>query len=190
MTVWNLLCVLKSDLNNSKNCITFCIKNWKRMCFLFDINAFTCRECCLYHLPQSLWRCAPWRGQRWGHTGGSQGWPSQSTRRTVPDRRRSSPSNNTDRRRRKRVNYSPPPLEMSNRDWGFLTVVVLRMISGSSRSSGTTSSTNRGTVGGAGGGARGVMAAFLALEKNLVFTVEKKECNGKCSINPSGTFFA
>lgn len=44
------------------------------------------------------------------------------------------------------------------------------MISGSSLSSGTTSSTKRGTVGGAGGGARGVMAAFLALEKNLVCT--------------------
>lgn len=41
------------------------------------------------------------------------------------------------------------------------------MISGSSLSSGTTSSTKRGTVGGAGGGARGVIAAFLALEKNL-----------------------
>lgn len=46
-------------------------------------------------------------------------------------------------------------------------MVVFRMISGSSRSSGTTSSTNRGTMGGAGGGAKGVMAAFLALEKNL-----------------------
>lgn len=43
------------------------------------------------------------------------------------------------------------------------------MISGSSLSSGTTSSTKRGTVGGAGGGARGVMAAFLALEKNLKY---------------------
>lgn len=51
-----------------------------------------------------------------------------------------------------------------------LTVVVLRMISGSSLSSGTTSSTKRGTVGGAGGGARGVMAAFLAFEKNLKCT--------------------
>lgn len=53
-----------------------------------------------------------------------------------------------------------------------LTVVVFRMISGSSRSSGTTSSTNRGTMGGAGGGAKGVMAAFLALEKNLVKNVK------------------
>lgn len=44
------------------------------------------------------------------------------------------------------------------------------MISGSSLSSGTTSSTKRGTVGGAGGGARGVIAAFLALEKNLKLT--------------------
>lgn len=44
------------------------------------------------------------------------------------------------------------------------------MISGSSLSSGTTSSTKRGTVGGAGGGERGVMAAFLALEKNLMYT--------------------
>lgn len=51
-----------------------------------------------------------------------------------------------------------------------LTVVVFWMISGSSLSSGTTSSTKRGTVGGAGGGARGVMAAFLALEKNLMYT--------------------
>lgn len=42
------------------------------------------------------------------------------------------------------------------------------MISGSSLSSGTTSSTKRGTVGG-GGGARGVIAAFLALEKNLKY---------------------
>lgn len=41
------------------------------------------------------------------------------------------------------------------------------MISGSSLSSGTTSSTKRGTVGG-GGGANGVIAAFLALEKNLM----------------------
>lgn len=54
-----------------------------------------------------------------------------------------------------------------------LTVVVLWMISGSSLSSGTTSSTKRGTVGGAGGGARGVMAAFLALEKNLLSTEDK-----------------
>lgn len=44
------------------------------------------------------------------------------------------------------------------------------MISGSSLSSGTTSSTKRGTVGGAGAGARGVIAAFLALEKNLKYT--------------------
>lgn len=44
------------------------------------------------------------------------------------------------------------------------------MISGSSLSSGTTSSTSLGTVGGAGGGARGVIAAFLALEKNLKYT--------------------
>lgn len=51
-----------------------------------------------------------------------------------------------------------------------LTVVVFRMISGSSLSSGTTSSTSLGTVGGAGGGARGVIAAFLALEKNLKYT--------------------
>lgn len=56
-----------------------------------------------------------------------------------------------------------------------LTVVVFRMISGSSLSSGTTSSTNRGTVGGAGGGARGVMAAFLALEKNLVKHAENEQ---------------
>lgn len=49
-------------------------------------------------------------------------------------------------------------------------MVVLRIISGSSLSSGTTSSTKRGTVGGAGGGARGVIAAFLALEKNLKYT--------------------
>lgn len=54
-----------------------------------------------------------------------------------------------------------------------LTVVVFWMISGSSLSSGTTSSTKRGTVGGAGGGARGVMAAFLALEKNLLSTEDK-----------------
>lgn len=46
------------------------------------------------------------------------------------------------------------------------------MISGSSLSSGTTSSTKRGTVGG-GGGARGVIAAFLALEKNLNYTQNK-----------------
>lgn len=51
-----------------------------------------------------------------------------------------------------------------------LTVVVLRMISGSSLSSGTTSSIKRGTAGGAGGGERGIIAAFLALEKNLMYT--------------------
>lgn len=44
------------------------------------------------------------------------------------------------------------------------------MVSGSSLSSGTTSSTKRGTVGGAGAGERGVMATFLAFEKNLMCT--------------------
>lgn len=45
------------------------------------------------------------------------------------------------------------------------TVVVLRMMSTSSLSSGTTSSINRGMVGTTGGGV--ISAAFLALKRNL-----------------------
>lgn len=45
------------------------------------------------------------------------------------------------------------------------TVVVLRMMSTSSLSSGTTSSTKRGIVGTTGGGV--INAAFLALKRNL-----------------------
>lgn len=45
------------------------------------------------------------------------------------------------------------------------TVVVLRIMSTSSLSSGTTSSTKRGMVGTTGGGV--MNAAFLALKRNL-----------------------
>ena len=48
------------------------------------------------------------------------------------------------------------------------TVVVLRMMSMSSRSSGTTSSIRRGMVGTTGGGL--MSAAFLALNRNLMIT--------------------
>lgn len=49
-----------------------------------------------------------------------------------------------------------------------LTVVVLRMMSTSSLSSGTTSSTKRGMVGTTGGGL--INAAFLALKRKLKIT--------------------
>ena len=49
------------------------------------------------------------------------------------------------------------------------TVVVLRMMSMSSRSSGMTSSIRRGTVGTTGGGA--IKAAFLALNRNLKYKI-------------------
>lgn len=51
-----------------------------------------------------------------------------------------------------------------------LTVVVLRMMSTSSLSSGTTSSTKRGMVGTTGGGL--INAAFLALKRKLKITAK------------------
>lgn len=51
-----------------------------------------------------------------------------------------------------------------------LTVVVLRMMSTSSLSSGTTSSTKRGMVGTTGGGL--ISAAFLALKRKLKISAD------------------
>lgn len=59
-------------------------------------------------------------------------------------------------------------------------MVVLRMISGSSRSSGITSCIKRGRRGGGGGGV--IMAAFLALNRNL-------RINEKWSERNETTFF-
>ena len=60
-----------------------------------------------------------------------------------------------------------------NISYGF-TVVVLRMMSTSSLSSGTTSSTKRGMVGTTGGGV--INAAFLALKRNLQVTAAITHC--------------
>lgn len=153
----------------------------------------TCHVCCLCHLPLWQWHCGPWRGQSFDHTCGNQEWPSQPKHQTAPAQQRSSQSSNTKDGGKKKKSYYfiiyrlhenlKPSFKLTKSQVIIcvtvannnvnLTVVVFWMISGSSLSSGTTSSTKRGTVGGAGGGARGVMAAFLALEKNLLSTEDK-----------------
>lgn len=64
---------------------------------------------------------------------------------------------------------------------GRCTVVVLRMMSTSSLSSGTTSSTKRGIVGTTGGAA--INAAFLALKRNLGTEESISMCWSKFSLN-------
>lgn len=65
-------------------------------------------------------------------------------------------------------------------------MVVLRMMSTSSLSSGTTSSTKRGMVGTTGGAA--IKAAFFALNRNL--GIEEGFFNVRVKILPQNTFQA